>query len=152
MVPKWVSYSLLFFILFCSTLAFLYNRIESSYHAISPIMHVTNLREHFKSNDRYQKIVDVVQTNPESNIYFLSTSTDPKKSATSWQKIQTFYLLYPKNVTELTHATNSQQINELVSKPSNSIVISPFEQKEFAEKAVMLNPHKEYYIYIFTSK
>ena len=147
MMYKWFSYTFLTLLLLSSTVPFIYNRGVASYTTLRAFARSQKLS--YQDNDRYNQVVKTIEKYPTLPIYFLSTSSNANDTSTSWQLIQTFYLLYPKTATEIKYATNKETLTNILAHTENALNITPFKQKEFSNLGIELHPHKEYYIYVF---
>ncbi|MCC7303926.1 hypothetical protein IT418_00715 [bacterium] len=150
MVKKILSYSGLAVLLLLSTLAFTYGRLTAIVKTSQFYYQQKAHSATYMKNDRYQPIVDLAEQYPDASLYFLANSINPAETATTWQLIQTSYLLYPKIPKIITFGPDNVVIRNLGN--TNAIVITPFKQGTLFDQARELHPHSEYYIYLFATK
>ena len=131
-----------------SLTTFSYGFLKNTYQTTASLIKTKDFSYAYRKNDRYQPVVDIAAKYPSYPVYFISNTSDTTQAGSSWQKIQTFYLLYPRTVIDLKFGTDTTKIIELAQNKTPALVVTQFRQASFTY-AEELHPHSEYYIYLF---
>lgn len=141
---------LILFLLICA-LPFTYNRAKAI--AQSSILLLQNpLSSAYRKTDRYNPITQAIEQYPQATLYFISDTDRSTETITSWQRIQTTYLAYPKEVYVLNHQDHAETITRLGRNEFQAIIVSPFEQPTLKAAGTEIHPHPEYYLYLINRK
>lgn len=146
-----LSYSGIIVLLILSNLPFIYNRTLAFVKTVKQIATAPFSTDSYKQNDRYQAVVTLHEKYPNYPIYFFPDSPEGNKNSILWQKVQSYYLLYPYLGMEITNIQDPELISKLSTKKLSAIVISPYEQPVLSS-AEKQHPHAEYYLYLIHSK
>ncbi len=155
MKTKWrtlFQYIPLFALAVICLLPFIYNRTKALAQTATSLIANQSFSVAYRKSDRYNPITQAIEQYPNALLYFISDNPDSSATVTSWQRIQTTYLAYPKEVFILDHLNHAEAISRLSQNETQAIIVSPFQQPALKASGIELHPHAEYYLYLINKK
>lgn len=155
MKMKWrtfFQYLPLLVLTFICLLPFIYNRSKAIVQTTANLLANLPFSIAYRKTDRYNPITQAIEQYPEAVLYYISDNPNSSETVTSWQRIQTTYLAYPKEVYILDHLNHAEAISRLSQNEIQAIIVSPFQQPTLKTSGVELHPHAEYYLYLINKK